>query len=183
MTSTDQIIETIYRYYPKNSDGVSDDEYATRPEVLLRRAKFDRAVNDASAWLAFSAELKERLSLGDARITVTDCYAFGRGPSFSLSFLIRNVPLMEDGIEVTVIVSIIADFWSYQFLDKTSSPDPRYDMLYEEEREKIGLVAALIKKYFSNYQLLERDVHQIVLPDIMTPYTTEPTIFQAMFVH
>ncbi len=183
MKTIEDIIETVYRYYPKNGNGVSDDEYARRPEVLLRRSKFDRAMNEESTWLAFRAELKMMLHLEDAGITVTDCYAFGRGPSYSLSFLIKNVPLVNDRIEVSIAISILADFWSYWFFDRISFPDARYEVFYEGEKEKIGLVAMLIKKHFSNYQLLERDIHQIVLPEIQTPYTNEPTIFQAIFIH
>ncbi len=183
MTITEQIIETIYRYYPKNSDCVSDDEYGSRPEVLLRSAKFDIAKNDASAWLAFKADLRENLSLEDFSITVSDYSYFGNGPSYWAAFAIKDIPSPKDRIEVSIVVSTIVDFWSYRFMDKASLPASRYEIFYEEERKKIGLVAVLIKKHFSNYQLLEPDVHQVVLPEIQTPYTNEPTIFQTIFVH
>jgi hypothetical protein len=179
VTILDSIVETIYQYYPRGITREDGEACMTAKEALLRKNKFNKAKLQNSNWLDFKSALLQNLL---PEITRTSDYSvFGNGPAYSVAFAIHDVPEALGNIEILVLISVISDFWSYRFVDKSSVPDYRYTVKYKEEKKKIELIDSLIKIHFPQHQLLKKEFHQVKVNEICTFYSDEPTVFQALF--
>lgn len=179
----DDIKEILYTYYPKNATW--NDGYYLSNEYHCRKRTIGDALNDKeknAKWTLFKSEITDLIIAKSVRL---GDYSFGGGgASFHLSV---NPKVFSGGFENTivfsVVISVLADVWSFRFLDvKDDQFISRYKTISKEEEELVDKVKKIVLDVFPSYTLLPEDIAATRCNDVYSESGVEsPTVFQLLF--
>jgi len=176
---TKDIINSIYYYYPQNIGLEDIEEYTNSKEYKNRlKACLDARMNNVD-WTNFKVELNEYVSTkyGDE---LNDYSILGNTPCYSATFGFGKFG-NNNSFALSVLISIVVPLWSYRIIDFSIPNTSRFKPQNDHEKQSIQFLQGLIAKTFSNYNFIDEEQHQIVVPDISTAYKSSPTIFEAVF--
>ena len=174
--TTENIISTIYDYYPKDIDWDNIEAVADSLEYKNRINKCHEAAANNMSWVNLKEELTTyNLSLNGSR--VYDYSILGSVPCYHGSMIFGA---LKSNI-ISLFISVIIPLWSYRIMDRDGIFPIRFKYVNKEEEIIVQNLTALVAKHFPKYNIISEDQHQIVIPDITTAFKQAPKIFEAIF--
>ena len=176
---TRDIIDTIYKYYPKNIYLDELESYSNSAEYLNRVEKCKQARFNNTNWTSFKSELNKYIS-EEFNDSLSDYSVLGSTPCYSASMGFGN-PTDKNSWMISILISVITPLWAYRIIDFSQPDTARYDWIYKNEENTVKVLETLISKYFPNYEFISEEQHKVIIPDISTSFESAPTIFEAIF--
>lgn len=172
--TTEAILETIYNYYPKNISSEDVDAYDTSIEFQSRLRKCREAKQCNENWEKLKQEAGSYI-FEEYGENIYDYSVLGSEPCYSASIGLGN---SQEPLVISILISVIVPLWTYRIIDIESI---HYKHRNEKEEKIIVRLKALIEKYFPSYEFIDKNQHQVVIPDIDTIFRSNPTILNAIF--
>jgi hypothetical protein len=173
---TQDIINAIYNYYPRQVDQNDVSAVKDSLEYKARVKKCHDAVENNWAWSEFKNELTEySLSIGSSRLY--DYSMLGNVPCYHGSIRL-NTP---EPVIISVFISIIIPLWAYKITGIREETTVRYKYGSKREDMFINELTSIVNRHFPSYSFVHENQHKIVISDIVTAFKASPTIFEAIF--
>jgi len=176
---TDDIIRTIYGYYPQNIGLENIEQYTNSVEYLNRIKKCEEARLNNIEWQNLKNELSN-YAWSEYNDTLDDYSVLGNVPCYSASMGFGE-PAIRNSWMISILVSVITPLWAYRIIDFHQPDSVRYNYNNLNEENTVRVFESLIAKYFPGYEFIDQNQHQIVIPDISTAFKYQPTIFESIF--
>jgi hypothetical protein len=181
----EELVNIIYKYYPKGITTQNPDKYESSVENIRRLKLCDVIkVSNQNKWEFFKNDLLKYIE-GQSS-SFSDYTSFGGIPNYIIEIAIRNEQSTNGPkIILHVLISFITDYWIFRFLDTTYKDNFRFQVTGPLEAEIIQNITQLIYKHFPAYRPFPLEMYNIVVPDIDTPlaHDNEVTIGTAIFMN
>ncbi|MBL4676981.1 MAG: hypothetical protein JKY70_12370 [Mucilaginibacter sp.] len=168
----DDIIKSIYYFYPKNVSIYETAITENSEEYKRRKSVCRNAAQDRTQWNLLKQNLESQF-ISEFGCKIYDYSTLGNVPCYHASVGIGNQLY-------SFMISVIIPLWSYRIIDlKTEKIE--YEFRNPYEKSVIDAITSSINNFFPAYSFLGPQQHQIVIDDIATAFSQGPTIFDAIF--